>query len=39
MLFAEGNESVLCEIQQYVPSYGEGKEKVYATQGVVGDQL
>ena len=44
MLFAdensnEGIESVLREIQQYVPSYGEGKEKVYGTQGVVGDQL
>ena len=44
MLFAnensnEGIEKVLQEIPQYVPCYGEGKEKVYSGQGVAGDQL
>ena len=39
MLFAnensnDGIEKVLQEIQQYVPCYGEGKEKVYSGQGV-----
>jgi hypothetical protein len=35
----EGIKQVMEEIQRYVPCYGEGKDKVYSGQGVVGDQL
>ena len=36
---ADGILTIIRELHQYVPFYGEDKERVYGDQGVVGDQL
>ena len=36
---AEGIIKILKYLHEYVPCHGDGDERVYASQGVVGDQL
>lgn len=36
---SDGKQQVLTNIHQYVSYYGDGPDRVYSSQGLVGDQL